>query len=843
MSSGGIENIDDSGKLHIDTRSLNRLLSEDSCPCKILIMHHYVSWLSKWGQDCFNTIVVSQFSASLTGHIHQQDALIYKKNSESQFIECCAPQLFSDKKDDLGYAIIKIEDDGTIMSISYREWSYKHSKFLCGVNLAGNDDGKIICDIGKSEDYKVSKDIRVNIFETRLSNAMRAYSDYPPIWLNRRLSKTRNSYIKFQTNPEDEVYISDIVQLPHSMYIISPPEFGLTCLSHYMVLQAWKNYSNFWLRIDLNEIRLKDVERHIDSEMNLFSFDISDVKCLIIDSWTTTTKENIKIIDKLRNRISNTPLIIMQTVEPNQIISDNLISDELDGIKERIHLLPLKRNDIRPMWSFGNIDEDEDILVSRITSDLEMLNMHWTPLNCYTLLTASHEDTSTIVNRTTLIERVLAILFGNDELPQYLTSPDVKDCEHVLGCFCEDLIRSETYFFSREKFNNFIRATCEKDYLDIDIECLFNILYNNSIIIKSNENFKFKHSFSIYYFSAKRMIADSEFATYILSNKKYIDFPEIIEFYTGVDRRRDDALKVLIDDIQQSCKKVRDKIGMPLSMIPYESLKWKPNSQILDKVKKDFSEDVQSSKLPKEIKDKHADACYNPAKPFDQDIHTILSDYYVLILMRDIRAASMALRNSDYSNGDLKNQLLSNITESWEQVAQVIVALSPILATQGIAGCGGASFVLSGNFGDDMDEKIKNIILRIPENIIRWFQNDIISQKLGPLFFKHVDHNDNKFRQHLVALILVHDRPKGWKDKILAYIASLHKNSYYLYDLFCGLNTEYTFSYAIDSELRDIGYLIKACVAKHDTGVKIPGTDAVRKVSNDILPDKCLMDE
>lgn len=79
MSSGGIENIDDSGKLHIDTRSLNRLLSEDSCPCKILIMHHYVSWLSKWGQDCFNTIVVSQFSASLTGHIHQQDALIYKK--------------------------------------------------------------------------------------------------------------------------------------------------------------------------------------------------------------------------------------------------------------------------------------------------------------------------------------------------------------------------------------------------------------------------------------------------------------------------------------------------------------------------------------------------------------------------------------------------------------------------------------------------------------------------------------------------------------------------------------------------------------------------------------------
>ncbi|MFR9546596.1 MAG: hypothetical protein SNJ29_13625 [Rikenellaceae bacterium] len=208
--------------------------------------------------------------------------------------------------------------------------------------------------------------------------------------------------------------------------------------------------------------------------------------------------------------------------------------------------------------------------------------------------------------------------------------------------------------------------------------------------------------------------------------------------------------------------------------------------------------------------------------------------------MRDIRAASMALRNSDYADGELKRELISKIITAWEQISQVIVAISPVLAADGSAGCGGAGFVLSGDFGDDFDEKIKKIILKIPENILNWFQHDIASMKLGPLFNNNIEGESSRFKKHLVALLIVHVRPNNWKDSLLSYIKSLHKNSYYLYDLFSALNIQYSYSYANTKELKDIAYLIKACIAKHDTGVELPGVSAVKKVPNDILPERNL---
>mgnify|MGYP005609393441 CR=1 FL=1 len=41
----------------------------------------------------------------------------------------------------------------------------------------------------------------------------------------------------------------------------------------------------------------------------------------------------------------------------------------------------------------------------------------------------------------------------------------------------------------------------------------------------------------------------SDFADYIFKSKKHLDYPEIIEFYTGIDRNKADALNVLLDDI------------------------------------------------------------------------------------------------------------------------------------------------------------------------------------------------------------------------------------------------------------------------------------------------------
>lgn len=105
-----------------------------------------------------------------------------------------------------------------------------------------------------------------------------------------------------------------------------------------------------------------------------------------------------------------------------------------------LHLLALPRTQIRKVVCEYNKSKDigeEDIVLSKVVTDLDTLNIHRTPLNCITLLKVSekHFDESP-VNRTNMLEMVLFVLFNLEGIPTYKTKPDLKDCEYVLGCFC-----------------------------------------------------------------------------------------------------------------------------------------------------------------------------------------------------------------------------------------------------------------------------------------------------------------------------------------------------------------------------------------------------------------------
>jgi hypothetical protein len=65
---------------------------------------------------------------------------------------------------------------------------------------------------------------------------------------------------------------------------------------------------------------------------------------------------------------------------------------------------------------------------------------------------------------------------------------------------------------------------------------------------------------------------DKIFADFIFTSKKYLSFPEIVEFYTGIDRNRSDALSILKDDIQGTCDFVSNKVGIPDSINPFSQM-------------------------------------------------------------------------------------------------------------------------------------------------------------------------------------------------------------------------------------------------------------------------------
>lgn len=689
----------------------------------------------------------------------------------------------------------------------------------------------------RTEDTKSSVS---RLLTSRWMDALRSFSSQPIIWISPTLSKSNELSKTSDSRSDRFVSMSDLISNLKSTIIKAPPQFGLTSLARYICKEAWHQLSSFCLYIDTDSV--KSADRYIQviqRELQETGLGKSDIDCIIIDSWTNYEKSSLKLLKKISEDYRDIPIIVMQTIDDAKFLTEDN-SEVIDRKFDVLHLLAMQRNQIRSIVSTYNekthIGEDNAVL-NKVVSDLEALNMHRTPLNCLTLLKVSEKyfDESP-VNRNEMIKMILFLLFNMDSIPRYKSRPDLKDCEYVLGRFCETMLRANVFRFSREYFLQCLTDYCKERVIYLEVEVTFDILYSNNIIVNHDFEYGFRYSTWIYYFAAQRMKQDKKFAEYIFEDLRYASYPEIIEFYTGIDRSRDDALIVLLKDIRATSEVVRSKVGLPDDMNPYRLVQWNPNEDSIKKMKAAISDDVLSSKLPESVKDQYADAQYDGRRPYDQSVQTVMREYSLAILMRNIKAASRALRNSDYADPAIKHELLAEIVISWQRVGTVLLVLSPLLATRKFASFEGYGFILDSNFGDTPEQRLTAIIQSIPYNIVNIFKHDLYSPKMGPLLFSQVSNEKNELKKHELIILLIHTRPNQWRENVSQYIASVSKSSFYLYDVYIALCIQYSYSFVSTDKLGEIAYLIKMVLAKHEYGFKSPSLEKIAKISNKALP-------
>jgi len=693
----------------------------------------------------------------------------------------------------------------------------------------------------------INKEALRKLFKKRFNDSLKGFDEQPPIWIEPIISRTSELSQNPDENFSQRVLIEEILLSEKSYFINAPAQFGLTTLGHHLVYEAWEN-DELWIYLDNSSTKPHKIHKSVINEVNSLDQKIKDVKCIVFDSFLNTDKVSHKKLKNLINANSNIKIIVLNTIDEQLYINkkENESIDEkdinIDKEFDILHLIALPRNQIRDIVKQYNSEKnigEENAVLDKITKELESLNLHRTPYNIITILKVSEKYfDENPVNRTRMIEMILFVLFDLGEIPRYKTMPDLKDCEYVLGRYCEIMLKNEIYSFTKDEFILELKKFCVEKYIDLDIEVVFEILNNNNIIIFDYDKFRFKSSFWIYYFGAKRMHNDEDFRKYILGSKKYSAYPEIIEFYTGIDRNRDDALKILLNDIVSTKIIVEEKLGIKGEINPLNNAKWKPSENEIEKIQNEIGDNVLTSNLPDSVKDQFLDKSYDQIRPYNQSIQKIFEDYSLVNLMQQIKASSTALRNSDYSNPDLKKQLLIEIYSSWKELAKVLFALSPIMAIKGKAIFQGASFELDGNFGETFEERLNSIVQVLPTNVVGYFKDDLYSPKIGPLFYDCFNSEQNKLMKHHQALLIIFKRPNGWKTQIENYITSINKNSYYLYDTVNALRTRYRFDFVNQDELKSIRYLVKLGLAKHHFGGAKPSMSQVIKIDDSNLPNR-----
>ena len=824
----------DQHKLCINTREIHEWCSSTKTTTNIFVMHHPVSWLTKWAQDELQIILNKNFKLCLYGHEHDPRYFDQKSNS-GEILQFSAPHLFTDKSELLGYSIYEMNSSYGVTRAIFRQWT-QNQKFVSGVNFTNNDTGIIDfineCDSSHDENDIVQKTLKIALEKT-----LKSYKTQPLVWIEPLLyleKETDSHNLENGSSTKDHLTVKQLIDEPKNIVISAPHQFGMTSLSHWIKYQAWKNKKEFWGLVDLDKVKFFEIKDLIDQGLELSGRGGTDISGIIVDSWSGSDKAKVKSLKKLHELYPDIPLILMRAEEEAYFKltypENTLIERDFDYL----FLHTLSRSQIRSLTRqyLEEIDiGDEDIVLNKLLSDLETLNLYRTPLNCITLLKVSEvEFDDSPVNRTEVIKRLLFLLFNSDTLPKYADIPDLKDCEHVMGMFCEHVLRSNQLDFTRENFISMTRKFCSESIIDLEVEFLFNLLCSNNIFVKIGSYFSFKYRYWIMYFAAQRMHHNIEFREFIFDGMRYAAYPELMEFYTGIDRRRNDALDRLSQDLKETYQKIVKKMGMPEELNLYDHISWRPSEEVIEEVKEELQDEVRESNLPESIKDKYADRGYNPLKPYDQGIENIADEYFLELFSQLVKASSRALRNSDYADPEKKKELLSLILASWTFMTKILVVLSPAIAEKGSALFEGTRFYLSGE-DDKTPEQRFNILLRaIPNNVVMWYANDLYSSKMATLFKNSLFEQDSNLSQLYLAKLLIDKRPQGWRAKIKEYIYSLHKNSYYLNNIQNDLSYNSTFGFVSQSTKGDLIYLRKMAWAKHETGAKRPGNKLISKV-------------
>lgn len=848
-SSGGVTKngnpLDDKNRLAIDSRNLQKWLSENTANTRILIMHHPIDWLTGWAQKELKIILKKNFCLLLSGHNHNQ-TVHHSITKNSSLICCSAPPLLTNKNGDLGYSIIRVSSDDGVQEIKYRQWTKNHI-FVSGVNFSDSDDGVVNFGFQKEKNIETgvqkngNQEFLTKYFDNNFRNALFAFSKIPKIWVDPILNRIAETDVNHYPENSPQIDLHEIILNPKSIIIKAPPQFGLTSLALYMCNEAWVNQKSIWICLDAKEIKANNIERKLQDSVHLIGCELSEINCIVLDSWTNDNKLLNKIIQKCNEILCDIPLIVMETIEETRLL--NSVNQNLKHIDFDVYYLwAFSREKLRKLITAYNEEKEIgeiDAVITRIISDLEVLNLPRTPLNCLTLLKALEIDfDESPINRTEMIKRILFILFNSNDIPSYKARPDLKDCEYVLGFFCETMIRKSKFIFTRDEFLEKIRVFCEEKIIDLEVQVVFDVLYQNAIIVNRGNQFCFRFTYWISYFVAQRMHQDEIFANFIFEDMRYANIPEIIEFYTGIDRRREDALKILINDISYTCNLVNEMCGFQRDANFYDQVEWKPSSEGIEKLEKELASDVQDSNLPDSIKDEFADRSYDQTRPYRQDVERILNSYSLEYLQKTTRAGARALRNSDYANPELKRELLQVILKSYEQLSSFILALAPILARDGLVTFQGTLFALVGDFGESIELRFHNIISVIPANIFAWYKDDLHSSKMGPLLFDQLSKETSEYKKSNLIQLIINQKPRNWKNVVQRYIRAIDKNSFYLSEVYFALVIQYKYSFTSFRTLEDIKYLLKMCHAKHNYGVKKPGKKVVANISDDTLPKR-----
>lgn len=843
------QSIDDRRKLRVETRRLNEWLQVTDTKFKILVVHHPIDWLTEDAEIELRTLIQRHFSLVLSGHIHEANPSGLTNTAGSCLVSI-APALFHAKDFPNGYTYLDIDTATNEIVVHYRTWSPKTHRFVSGTTITGNDTGTFISKSHSSQPTDGSPSGGSTLIHTSVekpeqflaeafTDALRSYASLNDCWVTPHLSE--NPEHVSETAVSDTIAPIDALKRNKRLILSAPPRFGLTTLGKNLALEYWQTASSLLLAIPSSKMPLYEAEcsRLVESFVGRFGLSNSDFGGFIVDLEAVELDKIRRFLKCITERFPDRHIVFLNTQRSMSQLSRPL-SETLASNFTEFYVTSLSRSEIRSIVQNqikSGLNIDENILTNRIVSDIDNINIHRTPFHAKLLLSIAYRYFDiTPLNMTEVHTLQLsAAILANMPVGTYDTAPDIKDCCYALGLFCANLIKDDKNQFEKHDFLLTIILYCDEKSIDLDVNLLFECLIREKIIVGYGSAYKFNYIYWVYFFGAHHMITNDEFCQFILTKKNYARYSEMIEYYSGIDRRRTDLIRSLRADLADMNEDFRRRSNISGDATVYNTIHWSPTVKEIDVVSEKLDQIVDETNLPVAVKDSIADKDFNPAKPYRQELRNFIADLSLGTTAHVMVASSKAIRNSDHVDSEEKLVLLREIFTVWKEIIQATLLVSPILVRDKTAVFEDVLFVLDDSYDNySEDERLMALIEILPAFLSRLSSKDLSTRRTGPLFFNFLDRETDEMFRFFAAMQIIITKPHKWLTHAVKYIDGCHKRSFFLFSLLGQLKRDRLIGYNSTKDAEDLEYLISYIHAKHDLNAKHPSDKLVRRIMNEL---------
>jgi len=796
-SFGGLElggRTSDYGNLLLNLGPIkNWIRSTPEIEHRILSMHHPLAWYREDVRGELTRIIDQHFGAVLLGHEHNPLAVSTSGFLGANTVTLQGGALASNAHSQQFYQLIEIDVARNQLSTHIRHFSKSHVSFNAGTTITGTPSGIKLYDSvwtsPKNRKFQKAISKHQKRLERTLSSSVQ---DDTVMYVEPSL--TRKPIQKYEKKSSAQRHsLDDICQLKGNILINTPSQYGGSVLAYSIGLTLLRKGTKC-LIVSADELpRYKAaVPKFLKKASEDIEFDCAEnIEVFVIDDFDASNSSHVKNLSLLSSSCQNSQIIFLN--KEVKILASSAVFDSVED-SNIFNLNALSKTNVRQLISkhpampaFTSLDE----ITEKVIIEVERLNLH---RNAFTVLMITDifakDGVYNPLNRAKLVKRYFEEIFNKDgDSYGYTEELDFEDNMHLLTEFTGSLLDQDEFSFTADSWEEFCIDFKKRFGGKWRASDALDFYIGKQIFKKGIQKYHFSQGMWTWYFLALKANKDQDFKKRILKDRRYLAFPQVIEFASGLSRNDSALLDVLSDDLSACITNYRAESKLSEDFRPYDDFVLSAEEKSLEEFNRTLVQQVSQSVPNVSHLDEQADELYNFGQPFEQIVKSTIYTENLIRLFKALETTALCIRNLDQNLLEERLKACKLYLDGLELFSQAWFLSIPTLVRNGRAYVSGMAFVLNYEADPLMvlkspEEEFRrrelNVILATPGRISETMLESLGSARLWADMEAPDDFDVSDFSKILLCMAHIELKNIEWFDDVLRYINYFDQSSIYL---------------------------------------------------------------